>query len=144
MIKFMGTRADFYVGCGPSAEWLGSVAFDGYPSGMPKALLTASTEAEFRAVVEKELSGRSDATYPADGWPWPWENSGLTDYSYNFDGFRTYVAHYGRGWGFGEMIVDEEPKDWHTPMFTKVVYPDMTDKQNVTFGERSGALFLKG
>jgi hypothetical protein len=29
----MGTRADFYVGRGKDAEWLGSVAFDGYPSG---------------------------------------------------------------------------------------------------------------
>jgi hypothetical protein len=30
----MGTRADFYVGRGPDAEWLGSVAMDGYPSGV--------------------------------------------------------------------------------------------------------------
>ncbi len=27
----MGTRADFYVGLGEQAEWLGSVAWDGNP-----------------------------------------------------------------------------------------------------------------
>jgi len=30
----MGTRADFYVGIGPEAEWVGSIAYDGYPDGV--------------------------------------------------------------------------------------------------------------
>jgi hypothetical protein len=30
----MGTRADFYIGRGTEAEWLGSVAWDGYPGGV--------------------------------------------------------------------------------------------------------------
>lgn len=32
----MGTRADFYVGRGKDAEWIGSVAFDGYPDGFER------------------------------------------------------------------------------------------------------------
>ena len=30
----MGTRADLYIGRGTDAEWIGSVAWDGYPSGL--------------------------------------------------------------------------------------------------------------
>jgi hypothetical protein len=30
----MGTRADFYVGRGETAEYLGSIAWDGYPDGL--------------------------------------------------------------------------------------------------------------
>lgn len=30
----MGTRADFYVGVGEQAEWLGSIAWDGNPEGI--------------------------------------------------------------------------------------------------------------
>lgn len=30
----MGTIADFYVGRGPKAEWIGSIAWDGYPDGI--------------------------------------------------------------------------------------------------------------
>lgn len=43
----MGTRADFYVGKGPNAEWLGSTAMDGYPEGIfHKDNLRLSTHAE--------------------------------------------------------------------------------------------------
>ena len=54
----MGTRADFYMGTGTGAEWLGSVALDGYqdgPSGIPQRyprLPAAKTEAEWRAAVD--------------------------------------------------------------------------------------------
>jgi hypothetical protein len=34
----MGTRADFYVGRGETAEWLGSIAWDGNPGGAGLAL----------------------------------------------------------------------------------------------------------
>lgn len=42
----MGTRADFYVGRGPEAEYLGSIAWDGHPEGMPSELLRSSAEPE--------------------------------------------------------------------------------------------------
>lgn len=48
----MGTRADFYVGRGESAEWLGSIAWDGYPSGI-----------DYQDVLrpaDEELDGRDD------------------------------------------------------------------------------------
>lgn len=30
----MSTRADFYVGRGAEAEWIGSISWDGYPDGV--------------------------------------------------------------------------------------------------------------
>jgi len=38
-------RADFYVGRGKDANWLG-VSLDGYPDGIPKELLKSQTEGE--------------------------------------------------------------------------------------------------
>jgi hypothetical protein len=45
----MGTRADFYVGRGPEAEWLGSVAYDGDTgSNAEEPMLAAVEEAAYR------------------------------------------------------------------------------------------------
>src|SRR5690348_12684803 len=94
----MGTRADFYIGTGEQAEWLGSIAFDGYRiDEMKKAdtssnadlsacwqIKTAKTADEFRAAVAALLAVNDDATTPDQGWPWPWETSRTTDYAYAF------------------------------------------------------------
>src|SRR5258708_6284064 len=78
----MGTRADFYAGKGKSAEWLGSIAWDGQEiAGYIRA---AKTEKNYRKAVEVFLASRDDATLPAQGWPWPWNDSGTTDCSYWF------------------------------------------------------------
>jgi len=39
----MGTRADFYVGMGKDAEWLGSVAWDGYEWADRRLALSTTT-----------------------------------------------------------------------------------------------------
>jgi len=80
----MGTRADFYIGQGVSAEWLGSIAWDGYPEGMVQDLFACCTEEEWRQHIKEFLASRKDATHPNRGWPWPWDDSSLTDYSYAF------------------------------------------------------------
>jgi hypothetical protein len=77
----MGTRADFYVGTGETAEWLGSIGWDGYPDGNPADLIRANSEAEYRELVAKCIA-ENRGRLPKDGWPWPWRDSRLTDYSY--------------------------------------------------------------
>lgn len=57
----MGTRADFYVGRGVDAQWLGSIAYDGYPDGTPELAIVAVTEEAFRAKVEHVLSTEESA-----------------------------------------------------------------------------------
>lgn len=60
----VGTRADFYIGRGETAEWIGSIAFDGYPEGVDDAVLTAKNEADYRAAVKDFFATRDDATLP--------------------------------------------------------------------------------
>lgn len=131
----MGTRADFYVGVGPNAEWLGSVAYDGYrwgispeesmlrqPNAAERRLRDATTEETFRSAVATELM-RRDGTTPDMGWPWPWEDSKLTDYVYYFHEGKVHAHH-----------------EYPDPL----VWPDMTARKQVTLGARSGLLILGG
>lgn len=116
----MGTRADFYIGTGKDAEWLGSVAWDGYEwEELPDCpLMTATTETDFRAAVAESAASRRDWTSPADGWPWPWDDSTTTDRAYAFANGRVTVYRWGKG------------AEW----------PDMGARQNVTLGPRSGLI----
>jgi hypothetical protein len=134
----VGTRADFYVGRGESAEWLGSIAFDGYPEGVDDTIRKAATERQYREAVEMFLASRDDATLPAMGWPWPWDNSRTTDYAYAFDGGTVYASCFGHGWFLA--IQDETPED-DGP---KVPFPDMSARRNLTLGRRSGLIVVCG
>lgn len=115
----MGTRADFYVGCGPKAEWIGSVAWDGceWADDPECPIMTAKTADEFRARVLAMFDDRDDVTLPKDGWPWPWETSAGTDYAYYFD---------------GESVKFDDRDDW----------PDMTSVQKVRFDGGSGLIVV--
>ena len=141
----MGTRADFYVGRGPDAEWIGSIAYDGYPDGIPDMLKRSSHEKRFREQVEKFYVDRDDVTLPEDGWPWPWVTSATTDYAYAFDAGKVWGSGFGRPWW---EAASDEPKAYDEDGEEIVlegdppVFPDMTDKQNVTLGPRSGVMFL--
>lgn len=116
----MGTRADFYVGTGPEAEWLGSVCFDGYQWAENENcdLRAARSVEAYRAAVKVILEEDDRATTPDMGWPWPWKTSKTTDYAYYFkDGAVGFTNFDG---------------DW----------PDMSKKKNVTFGPRSGLIVI--
>ena len=132
----MGTRADFYIGTGPDAEWLGSLGFDGYRIDEMEEkhadktkdhaacwqIKTAKDEANYRTAVADLLKLNDDATLPEQGWPWPWEDSHTTDYAYAFvDG-----ACKPFPWGEGA--------EW----------PNMSERKNVTFGQRSGMIVVSG
>src|SRR3954471_20378009 len=101
----MGTRADFYVGRGKDAEWLGSIAWDGYT--IPDSIRRAKERGAYRKAVKRFLATRRDASLPKDGWPWPWDDSGTTDYAYAFDKKRTYASVFGGPW----WSAKSEPKD---------------------------------
>lgn len=127
----MGSRADFYIGFGETAEWLGSVAWDGYEWEEKDCDLTGSkTPDEFRAAVVGIKEERRDFTSPSDGWPWPWDDSCLTDYAYCFEDGKT------QGYCFGCPITgsEDEPK--------RDGWLDMTVVKNVAFGARSGLIIL--
>jgi hypothetical protein len=151
----MGTRADFYVGRGPNAEWLGSIAWDGYPqrwlkrgmrndAGVPLAISNAKTEVEYREAVKHFLARRDDKTLPAQGWPWPWETSSTTDYAYAFIQGRkgnpkgtVYTSCFGSAWYNAQRR--NAPDKRHHP----ATFPDMSKApQREKFGAHSGVMVI--
>lgn len=151
----MGTRADFYVGRGEQAAWLGSIAWDGYPRGVfsdyPE-LFTAPplTELEFRGWVAGYLEEREDGTKPEQGWPWPWDDSRTTDYAYAYEDGEIYASGFGYPWfqvdpdapQWGEPQEDEE-NYVSLPKEEKVTFPDMSHIKNPMFGgPRSGLMVI--
>ncbi|KKN32520.1 hypothetical protein LCGC14_0812850 [marine sediment metagenome] len=136
----MGTRADFYIGRGLKAEWLGSIAWDGYPPGIPKGILKTRLKEVYRKAVNQFISGREDGTLPEQGWPWPWEDSQTTDYAYAFDKGQVMASCFGYDW-FDPT--EPEPEDSCDDEKDKAtIFPNMKDVQNVSFGDRSGVIIL--
>lgn len=135
----MGTRADFYIGRGEKAEWLGSIAWDGYPEGIPKEILQCRTDDGFRNEVKNFLEGREDATTPDMGWPWPWEDSCTTDYAYAIHCGTVYSSCFGSEW-FDPKKPTTDEEDEELLGNKKAVFPNMKDRQNVTMGSRSGLI----
>jgi hypothetical protein len=168
----MGTRADFYVGRGKDAEWLGSIAWDGYPSGISltgiekdsfgvethsdfpegQHLFDSTTKEEFASRLAQFFQNRTDVTLPSMGWPWPWEDSHLTDYTYAFDNGVVYGSRYGRHWFIASQHDQEREEEYEKKTLTcsvcgnsyheEVVHPDMTSKKKITLGPRSGLIVL--
>ena len=134
----MGTRADFYVGRGKDAEWIGSIAWDGHPDSIPRALRRSTDEAAFREKVSKFLDSRDDATRVSDGWPWPWKDSRTTDYAYAFDAGVVWASSFGDGWF---KATHKEPE--HGDVVT--AFPDMAaSARPVPGGARRSGIMLVG
>ena len=131
----MGTRADFYIGKGKKAEWLGSIAWDGYPKGIPKKVLEANTAKDFRKLVAELLRSRDEGTTPEMGWPWPWDDSCTTDYAYAFEHGKVTASCYGSKW-FGPL------KKLPENLPETAVFPNMKGVQKVAFGQRSGLIII--
>ena len=142
----MGTRADFYLGEGKQAEWLGSIAWDGYEWSErklrqdPDCILRAKTDAEYRKAVAVMLETTGSATLPHQGWPWPWEDSNTTDYAYCFVDGELKVFSFGcaaierKAEDDGGWLWNERQAEW----------PDMSAQQNVALsGERSGIIVVR-
>jgi hypothetical protein len=134
----MGTRADFYIGRGKDAKWLGSIAWDGMPEHIPANLLNSKTKTTFIKRL-KALETRDDWTSPFMGWPWPWDNSQTTDYAYAFDAGTVWASSFGHAWfdPLGPESDDADDED-----FGKEEFPNMAEGAKVTYGKRSGVIIM--
>lgn len=139
----MGTRADFYIQGVDELDWLGSIAWDGYPEGIDAPVMAATSADEYRAALTDFFAARDDVTLPAQGWPWPWSTSATTDYG--------YVLIEGRGvfyCSFGSEVYAADSKPDEDGELTPVSdvtfeYPDMSDRKNVARGSnRSGVMIF--
>lgn len=134
----MGTRADFYVRKNGQMTWLGSRGWDGYPGGIDKSVLEAKTQKAFKGNVKVFLKAHKDSTFPREGWPWPWKDSSTTDYAYIYENGKVMASCFGRELfdplkGRDEKESSQEIKDY---------FPDMTKRQNVQWGEKSGLIMI--
>lgn len=132
----MGTRADFYLGRGADAEWLGSIAWDGYPSGV-REVLAAKSEKDFRSALAS-LATREDWTSPELGWPWPWKDSCTTDFAYAFDDGRAWWSCFGSRYNDGGIAAyeayEERDLDDDGDEENEEIFPDMTKRMNPALG----------
>lgn len=145
----MGTRADFYIGIGPSAEWIGSISHDGDPERDPRAAVAATSEHLFRNAVGKILSEHpGEPTRPDEGWPWPWPDSRTTDFAYAWcDDGVVRVSRFGYQW----MPLDEYAAAGYPSgvygigRLTDAEVVDMTATRMTTDDllAKSGLMFLK-
>ncbi|HUN93437.1 MAG TPA: hypothetical protein VMU33_15415 [Burkholderiaceae bacterium] len=105
----MGTRADFYLGRGEDATWLGSLLAEARPENIPAAILEAREAGDFEARVRAFLSS-AGGLLAEHGWPWRWRHSGETGYTYAFDGERTLVGVGNRwhGWRGGRLTASQD------------------------------------
>lgn len=135
----MGTRADFYIGKGNKAEWVASIAWDGYPDGIDKSVLNSKSETEFRETLLKFFSERNDVSTPSTGWPWPWETSKKTDFSYHFENGKVSACCFGDGYFDPLIEYDDQESDLRLQQF-----PDMNTKNYAQAGtDRSGVMIFK-
>ena len=132
----MGTRADFYVGRGKNAEWLGSIAWDGYPDGILKNILHAHNETYYRQVVKEFITEEkgNGSRFPEDGWPWPWEDSRATNYAYAFENNKVHASCFGSDWfdPLNKPFEGEESEEIVLPNIA--TFPNMKNKMRVTDG----------
>ncbi len=142
----MGTRADFYVGKGKDAVWIGSIAWDGYRDGIDGEILIAKTEQEFRDATAQFFSNREDVTEPPAGWPWPWKTSATTDCSYWFFDGKVWDAN-----GSPDVYIpcdqlppNEYPSSQKTlATYEQIEFPDMTHlMRGMALGKASGIIMV--
>lgn len=133
------TRADFYVGRGLKARWVGSIAFDGYPGERTREVMLSESARDFRSNVRRlRKDDGGDYTDQSMGWPWPWRDSSRTDYAYAWDRGRVYVCCFGGPWfAVTQAIVNGAfPSD--------AEFPEMDTSSAAPVGsDRSGSLVLE-
>lgn len=99
----MGTRAQFFIGDPmdiTSREWLGTIAWDGYPDGECEGLVGCKNQRAFKNFIRYTLAKRDDFCDPKKrGFPFPWVNNlFLTDWTYTWWDGRVQISSFNRGW----------------------------------------------
>jgi len=90
----MGSRADFYIGMN-NPKWIGSISRNGHPWNIPCRLLIQNNIVMYEEIVIDFLANNNGFIKSiGNSWPWPWENSKLTNYSYFFKRSHNMVYAY--------------------------------------------------
>jgi hypothetical protein len=111
----MGTRASFFIGDPQdieNREWLGCIAFDGFPED-DCAVLSQATSPERFAELVSTLAARDDFCDPAKhGFPFPWtDDLFLTDYTYAYFDGEARLTSGDQGWITFSDYADEAKQE---------------------------------
>lgn len=136
----MGTKADFYIRKDKQMQWLASIGWDGHPESIDNPVLKATTEEEFKNQITEFIKDRDDYTLPESGWPWPWNDSRTTDYSYIFENGKVMASCFGNTL-FDPLISNEEDEEEDCKKLENY-FPNMKDKMNVAYGKNSGLIVI--
>jgi hypothetical protein len=90
-------RADFYIGV-RAPKWIGSLANYGCPWDIQCKILVQVNQVMYEETVCEflKVSPGSMIASEIPTWPWPWQDSQLTDYSYFFSKAYGKVFAYSR------------------------------------------------
>lgn len=141
----MPTRADFYLGTGTGAEWLGSIGMDGYPSSVLAELSLDAGQSiasadDWRESVAAVLGAHGEATHPDWGWPWPWDDSRTTDYAYTWTpDSPVLVSCFGSRWMTPQQLAAIADEDLVT---RREVFPDMSARKEVRWDAGNAPMIL--
>jgi len=95
------SKADFYVGTGTEAEWLGSLLCNGSIWYIPLEILIQINKTMFEELTLEFLRNRGGIVPDEGGyWPHMWEDSLMTDYAFIFDLETQKVCMHQRGVDF--------------------------------------------
>lgn len=95
------SRADFYImDHDKSMRWVGSLSKNGDPYNIPFEILGETSEIMFEDKVDKFLETQTHGIPYGDRfskWPWQWEDSRMTEYSYIYHlcTGKVYVSRLG-------------------------------------------------
>jgi len=90
----MGSKADFYLGI-IKPNWIGSIKEKGEPWNIPCKVLVQINETMYEEmVVDFLMENHAIIQSMGHPWPWDWEDSRMTDYSYFFDYSLNKVLAY--------------------------------------------------
>jgi hypothetical protein len=89
-------KADFYIGIDKYAKWIGSLLKKGDPVSivMSRFLLTKNP-VEYEELFTELLEEVYYSVTPEDGWPHPWQDSHMTDYSYHLFNGKVWCSMMG-------------------------------------------------
>jgi hypothetical protein len=94
----MMERADFYVGMGESADWIGSISKGGSIWEIPTDIIIQVNRVMFEEMcIEYIKSKQGVVANHICQWPWDWEDSRLTSFAYIFspEHEKVYVSIEG-------------------------------------------------
>lgn len=87
----MRIRADFFIGQDESADWIGSLLYNGDKEALPYSLLSSTTAEQFKQEVYQLFMTREDVVLPEMGWIW----RDTIECSYCFFNGNVWFSHKG-------------------------------------------------